>query len=79
MARLILSGKSLRTEYSVENAYDDNKRFGYSGIHISKYEKDGSLVIVDSLKGLIGSERKIVNHNTYLYSSLHHFTISPNA
>jgi len=63
MVRLILSGRLLRTGYGVENSYDDDKHFGYSGIDISKYEKEGSLVIVDSLKGLFGSELNIVNDN----------------
>jgi len=50
MVRLVLSGS---------NVYGDditNNPVGYSGIDVSKYEKEGSLVIVDSLKGYFGSE-----------------------
>ena len=45
MVRLALSGR---------NVYDDkngNNSFDYSGIEVEKYEKEGSLLIMDSLKG----------------------------
>ena len=50
MVRLVLSGS---------NVYGDditNNTVEYSGIDVSRYEKEGSLVIVDSLKGYFGSE-----------------------
>jgi hypothetical protein len=39
MVRLALSGRD-----------NSNNPFGFSGINVSKYEKDGSLIIMDSLK-----------------------------
>ena len=50
VVRLVLSGS---------NVYGDditNNTVEYSGIDVSRYEKEGSLVIVDSLKGYFGSE-----------------------
>ena len=52
MVRLVLSGS---------NVYGDditNNPVGYSGIDVRKYEKEGSLVIVDSLKGYFGSDQQ---------------------
>ena len=53
MVRLALSGR---------NVYDDkngNNSFDYSGIEVEKYEKEGSLMIMDSLKGYFPSEQGI--------------------
>ena len=53
MVRLALSGR---------NVYDDNNGnnpFDYSGIEVEKYEKEGSLMIMDSLKGYFPSEQGI--------------------
>jgi hypothetical protein len=50
MARLVLSGKSF---------HDGNIRrgqVGYSGINTEKYEKEGSLIIRDSLSARIDSD-----------------------
>jgi hypothetical protein len=52
MVRLSLSGR---------NIYDDNSNnntFGYSGVDVGKYEKEGSLMIMDSLKGYFPSEEQ---------------------
>ena len=53
MVRLALSGR---------NVYDDkkgNNTFDYSGIELEKYEKEGSLMIIDSLKGYFPLEQGI--------------------
>ena len=58
MVRLVLSGS---------NVYGDdiaNNPVGYSGIDVRKYEKEGSLVIVDSLKGYFGSDHQQENSNS---------------
>ena len=44
MVRLTLSGETIYYE-------NGNNPFGYSGIDVNKYEKEGSLVIMDSLDG----------------------------
>jgi hypothetical protein len=58
LVRLVLSGS---------NVYGDDithNHIRYSGIDVRKYEKEGSLVIVDSLKGYFGSEEgQENNHN----------------
>jgi hypothetical protein len=57
MVRLVLSGS---------NVYGDditNNPVGYSGIDVRKYEKEGSLVIVDSLKGYFGSDQQLENNS----------------
>ncbi len=57
MVRLVLSGS---------NVYGDdisNNPVGYSGIDVSRYEKEGSLVIVDSLKGYFGSDQQQENNS----------------
>jgi hypothetical protein len=56
MVRLALSGR---------DAYDDNGNnpFGYSGMDTSKHEKDGSLIIMDSLKGYFPSKQS--SHHEY--------------
>jgi hypothetical protein len=56
MVRLALSGRDV---------YDDidNNPFGYSGIDTSKYEKDGSLIIMDSLEGYFPSEEQSGNND----------------
>lgn len=57
MVRLVLSGS---------NVYGDditNNPVGYSGIDVRKYEKEGSLVIVDSLKGYFGSDQQQENNS----------------
>jgi hypothetical protein len=57
MVRLVLSGS---------NVYGDditNDPVGYSGIDVRKYEKEGSLVIVDSLKGYFGSDQQLENNS----------------
>lgn len=57
MVRLVLSGS---------NVYGDdisNNPVGYSGIDVSRYEKEGSLVIVDSLKGYFGSDQRQENNS----------------
>jgi hypothetical protein len=58
IVRSILSGMD------VYNNNDDNNNsrrpipVGYSGINVDKYEKEGSLIIVDSLKGYFASEQE---------------------
>jgi hypothetical protein len=56
MVRLVLSGK---------NVYDDNSNngsfVGYSGVYVSKYEREGSLIIKDSLIGHFGSHQEQKN------------------
>jgi hypothetical protein len=52
MVRLALSGRD-----------NSNNPFGYSGINTSKYEKDGSLIIMDSLKGYFPSEEQSGNND----------------
>jgi hypothetical protein len=56
MVRLVLSGK---------NVYDDNSNngsfVGYSGVYVSKYEREGSLIIKDSLIGHFGSHKEQKN------------------
>ena len=57
MVRLVLSGS---------NVYGDditNNPVGYSGIDVGKCEKEGSLVIVDSLKGYFGSDQQQENNS----------------
>lgn len=57
MVRLILSGI---------NVYDDdgsNNSFRYSGIDVGKYEKEGSLLIMDSLKGYFPSKEQSSSQN----------------
>lgn len=57
MVRLVLSGS---------NVYGDdisNNPVGYSGIDVSRHEKEGSLVIVDSLKGYFGSDQRQENNS----------------
>lgn len=57
VVRLVLSGS---------NVYGDdisNNPVGYSGIDVSRYEKEGSLVIVDSLKGYFGSDQRQENNS----------------
>ncbi|MDW3631848.1 MAG: hypothetical protein QOK71_10450, partial [Nitrososphaeraceae archaeon] len=57
MVRLVLSGS---------NVYGDditNNPVGYSGIDVGKCEKEGSLVIVDSLKGYFGSDQQLENNS----------------
>ena len=46
MVRLILSGETI---------YSKNNPFGYSGTDVDKHEKEGSLLIMDSLKGYFPS------------------------
>ena len=58
MVRLVLSGS---------NVYGDdisNNTAGYSGIDVGRYEKEGSLVIVDSLKGYFGSDQRQENNTS---------------
>ena len=50
MVRLVLSGSNVYGNDITNNTVE------YSGIDVSRYEKEGSLVIVDSLKGYFGSE-----------------------
>jgi hypothetical protein len=56
MVRLILSGETIHYE-------NGNNPFGYSGIDVNKYEKEGSLIIMDSLEGYFPSERQGVFNN----------------
>ena len=52
MVRSVLSGK---------NAYDDSissSLVGYSGVYVNKYEREGSLIIKDSLVGHFGSSKE---------------------
>jgi hypothetical protein len=48
MVRLTLSGETIYSE-------NGNNPFGYSGIDVNKYEKEGSLIIIDSLDGYFPS------------------------
>ena len=50
VVRLVLSGSNVYGNDITNNTVE------YSGIDVSRYEKEGSLVIVDSLKGYFGSE-----------------------
>jgi hypothetical protein len=52
MVRLFLSG------INVYGDNNDNNPFGYSGIQVGKYEKEGSLMIMDSLKAYFPSEEQ---------------------
>ena len=49
MIGLALSGNT-NTNYS--------NNFGYSGINVHKYERDGSLIIMDSLKGYFPPDKR---------------------
>jgi hypothetical protein len=49
MVMLTLSGETVYGE-------NGNNPYGYSGIDVSKYEIEGSLIIMDSLKGYFPSE-----------------------
>jgi hypothetical protein len=40
---------------------NDNSPFGYSGIEVGKYEKEGSLMIIDSLKAYFPLEERSFN------------------
>jgi hypothetical protein len=51
MVRLTLSGETIYNE-------NGNNPYGYSGIDVNKYEKEGSLIIMDSLKGYFYSKGK---------------------
>jgi hypothetical protein len=51
MVRLTLSGETIFNE-------NGNNPYGYSGIDVNKYEKEGSLIIMDSLKGYFYSKGK---------------------
>jgi hypothetical protein len=51
MVRLTLSGETIYSENG-----GGNNPYGYSGIDVDKYEKEGSLIIMDSLKGYFPSE-----------------------
>jgi hypothetical protein len=52
MVRLALSGRD-----------NSNNPFGFSGINVSKYEKDGSLIIMDSLKGYFPLDEQSSNND----------------
>jgi hypothetical protein len=52
MVRLFLSG------INVYGDNNDNNPFGYSGIEVGKYEKEGSLMIMDSLKAYFPVEEQ---------------------
>lgn len=54
MVRLTLSGETI---------YNGNNPFGYSGIDVNKYEKEGSLIIMDSLEGYFPSEGQGIFNN----------------
>jgi hypothetical protein len=56
MVRLALSGRDVCD-------HNGNNSFGYSGIDTSKHEKDGTLIIMDSLKGYFPSVQS--NHHEY--------------
>jgi hypothetical protein len=51
MVRFTLSGETIYNE-------NGNNPYGYSGIDVNKYEKEGSLIIMDSLKGYFYSKGK---------------------
>jgi hypothetical protein len=55
MVRLTLSGETIYSE-------NGNNPYGYSGIDVNKHEKEGSLIIMDSLKGYFYSEGKSSFH-----------------
>ena len=60
MVRLTLSGETIYNE-------NGNNPYGYSGIDVNKYEKEGSLIIMDSLKGYfysIGKSGFHINSDT---------------
>jgi hypothetical protein len=58
MVRLTLSGETINSE-------NGSNPFGYSGIEVNKYEKDGSLIIMDSLDGYFPSR----GHNGFYDSN----------
>jgi hypothetical protein len=49
MVRLTLSGETIYNK-------NGNNPYGYSGIDVNKHEKEGSLIIMDSLKGYFYSD-----------------------
>jgi hypothetical protein len=53
MVRLMLSREKIYSE-----SENGNNPLGYSGIDVKKYEKEGALIIMDSLKGYFYSEEK---------------------
>jgi hypothetical protein len=57
MVRLALSGMDFYCDKG-------NYPFGYSGIDVSKYEKEGSLMIKDSLEGYFPPEERSRFHNS---------------
>ena len=59
MVRLALSGKGFNC--------DGNNPFGYSGIDVSKYEKEGSLMVKDSFEGYfpLEEQRGFRNNNNH--------------
>ena len=58
MVRLVLSGSNVYGNDITNNTAE------YSGIDVSRYEKEGSLVIVDSLKGYFGSDQGQENNTS---------------
>jgi hypothetical protein len=54
MIRLFLSGINVYGD----NNNNNNNPFGYSGMEVGKYEKEGSLMIMDSLKAYFPSEEQ---------------------
>ena len=58
MVRLALSGRDVHD-------HNGNNPFGYSGMDTSKHEKDGSLIIMDSLEGYFpsGGQGGVLNNN----------------
>jgi hypothetical protein len=57
----------VRLALSRGNVYSDtrNHPFGYSGIDVNKYENEGTLIIMDSLKGYFPSEEQSSFHDNY--------------
>jgi hypothetical protein len=58
MVRLALSGRYVYSDTR-------NHPFGYTGIDVNKYENEGTLIIMDSLKGYFPSEEQSSFHDNY--------------
>ena len=64
MVRHVLSGRDT-FENDKDGGSSSNRNVFSSGINVNKYEKEGSLVIVDSVKGLFGPENDNANINIH--------------
>ena len=66
MVRHVLSGRdTFENDKDGGSSSSSNRNVFSSGINVNKYEKEGSLVIVDSVKGLFGPENDNANINIH--------------